>query len=215
MTNNNFNKYDDLEEIEFSKELSDSFKQPKSAKSTPKQSISIFQELLSYVKLIVIAIIIAFICTQFIIVNAKVPTGSMRSTIMEDDRLIGFRLSYLFSTPQRGDIVIFKFPDDETQNYIKRVIGLPGDIVTIENGAVYINGDLLEENYLNEPMITNDTKTFVVPASSYFMMGDNRNNSYDARYWTNTFVSKDKVLAKAIFKYYDGTDKNISFSLIK
>ena len=177
--------------------------------------ISPLKELFSYVKLIVIAVIIAFICTQFIIVNAKVPTGSMKNTIMEDDRLIGFRLSYVFSKPERGDVVIFKYPDDETQNYVKRVIGLPGDIITISQGVVSVNGDILEEDYIREPMKITEDETYIVPTGHYFMMGDNRNNSLDSRFWTNTFVAKDKILAKAIFKYFDGTNKNLTFKTIK
>ena len=76
------------------------------------------------------------IFTQYIIVNAEVPTGSMKNTIMEGDRLIGFRLSYLFSKPERGDVIIFKYPDDEKQNFVKRVIGIPGDVVQIIHGKV-------------------------------------------------------------------------------
>ena len=180
-----------------------------------KPEISPLKELLSYVKLILIAVVIAFICTQLIIVNAKVPTGSMKNTIMEDDRLIGFRLSYLFSEPKRGDVAIFKYPDDETQNYVKRIIGLPGDIITISQGLVYVNGDLLEEDYIREPMKITEDQTYIVPTGHYFMMGDNRNNSLDSRFWTNTFVAKDKILAKAIFKYFDGTNKNLTFKTIK
>ena len=76
----------------------------------------------------------------------------MENTILTGDRLIGFRLAYLFHEPERGDIVIFKYPDDESQNFVKRVIGIPGDVIQISNGHVYVNGEQLEENYLREPM---------------------------------------------------------------
>lgn len=168
----------------------------------------IWSEILSYIKIIILAVIIAFLCDTFLIVNAQVPTSSMKSTIMNGDRIIGNRLAYIFSTPQRGDIVIFKFPDDESEKYVKRIIGLPNDIVEImkdSNGIVhvYINGAMIDEPYINEPMSTTvDYQNYVVPDGHYFMMGDNRNNSLDSRYWDNKYVAKNKILAKALLKYY-------------
>lgn len=182
-------------------------------KKAPKP-VTIWSEIFSYIKILVAAVIIAFIFTRFIIVNAEVPTGSMKNTIMERDRLFGFRLAYLFSEPQRGDIVIFKYPDNETQNYVKRVIGTPGDVVQIKDGHVYINGEELVEDYLCEPMTQTETEeTYVVPEGYYFMMGDNRNSSLDSRYWKNTYVAKDKILAKAIFRYYDGYNEKYTFHI--
>lgn len=211
MTNNN--EYDDLEEIEVDDNKAFSENNNIGSKKQT-DSNSTFRELLSYIKIIVIAIGIAYICNQFIIVNAKVPTGSMKDTILEDDRLIGFRLSYLFSKPQRFDVVIFKFPDDETQNYVKRIIGLPGDVVEIKQGHVFVNSEELEESsYIREPMIDNNQDmTYCVPEGHYFMMGDNRNSSLDSRFWKNTYVAEDKILAKAIFKYYSS---HITFKFIK
>jgi len=210
MTTNN--EYDDLEEIELTESNKPSFEENNNDGEKPTSN-SALREILSYVKIIVIAIAIAFICNQFIIVNAKVPTGSMKDTIMEGNRLIGFRLSYLFSEPNRLDVVIFKYPDDETQNYVKRVIGLPGDIVVIKDGKVYVNDVLLDEPYIKEPMTVNgQVLTYSVPKGYYFMMGDNRNNSADSRFWKNTYVAENKILAKAIFKYYDS---HIVFELIK
>jgi signal peptidase I len=181
-----------------------------------EKPVTMLSEIFSYIKIVLIAVAIAFVFTQFIIVNAQVPTGSMKDTIMEGDRLIGFRLAYVFSQPQRGDIVIFKYPDDETQNYVKRIIGTPGDIIQIKEGHVYVNGNLLDESYIRESMIPTDTEeTYVVPEGHYFMMGDNRNNSLDSRFWTNTYVAKDKILAKVMFRYYSGTKHTVGFSLIK
>lgn len=167
---------------------------------------TILQELLGYVKILIIAVILALLINNFVIINASVPTGSMIHTIMKGDRLVGFRLAYIFSQPKRGDVIIFKYPDDPTQKFVKRVIGLPGDVVEIkrENGSVnvYVNGSLLSEPYLHEAMYSNKDYTFIVPADSYFVMGDNRNDSKDSRYWVNTYVPKNYILAKAIFKYY-------------
>lgn len=188
----------------------------KNTKKDSQKPVTFWSEVLSYIKILVAAVIIAFIFSRYVIVNAEVPTGSMKSTIMEHDKLIGFRLSYLFSEPERGDIVIFKYPDNETQNYVKRVIGTPGDVVQIKDGHVYVNGELLEEDYLYEPMQnTSIEETYVVPEGYYFMMGDNRNSSLDSRYWKNTYVAKNKIIAKVIFRYYDGYNEKFSFSKIK
>ena len=119
-----------------------------------------------------------------------VPTGSMENTIQPGDRLLGLRLTYLFSDPQRGDIAVFRYPVDEAlgkkTNYIKRIIGLPGETVEIRQGKIYIDGSdtPLEEDYLKEEWtVKNDGFTFEVPDDCYLMLGDNRNNSSDARYW--------------------------------
>ena len=122
----------------------------KGRKSDTKNAASVAGEFLSWVITIVAAVLIAMFLNRFVLINAEIPSGSMENTIMTGDKLIGFRWSYLFSGPERGDIIIFKFPDDESQNYVKRVIGCPGDTVKIEDGKVYVNGELLEEDYLKE-----------------------------------------------------------------
>ena len=176
---------------------------------------TIGQEILSYIKILAVAVIVAFLFTRFIIVNAQVPSGSMENTILTGDRLIGFRLAYLFHEPERGDIVIFKYPDDEKQNFVKRVIGIPGDVVQIIHGKVYVNGNELDEPYLREPMNDNEEEqVFVVPEGHYFVMGDNRNDSLDSRYWkTSNYVSEKKILAKVIFRYYNQSRHKINFKL--
>lgn len=160
-------------------------------------------EIISWIKTIILAAAIALFINFVIIVNASVPTGSMENTIMAGDRVVALRLSYLFSEPERGDVAIFKYPDDPEQKilYVKRVIGLPGDRVEVKDGGVYINGELLEEDYIRE--ITNgDYGPYEVPEGCYFMMGDNRNNSLDSRFWENKFVEEDAILGKVLFKYY-------------
>ncbi|WMJ90350.1 signal peptidase I [Anaerocolumna sp. MB42-C2] len=161
------------------------------------------KEIFEWAKVIVIAIAIAFILNNYVIVNAQVPTGSMENTVMTKDRIFAFRLAYLFEDPQRGDIVVFPFPDDEKVNYLKRIIGLPGDTVEIKDGKVYINNSKkpLKEDYLKETP-TGSFGPYKVPEDSYFMMGDNRNISEDSRYWNNPYVKKEKILGKAIIRYY-------------
>ena len=129
------------------------------------------KEVFSWVRMFAIVIVVVFVLTQFIIINAKIPSGSMENTIMTHDRLIGFRFAYWFEEPQRGDIILFEYPVDETQIYIKRVIGLPGETVEIRDGHIYIDGSEkpLEEDYLKETWIwENDGYTFEVPEGCYF-----------------------------------------------
>lgn len=187
----------------------------------------IYEELMSWVKPIVFAVVVALILDNFFIVNATVPTGSMENTIEPGDRLMGNRLAYIRSEPERGDIVIFKYPVNERENYIKRIIGLPGETVEILHGRIYINGspNALEEPYLKEEwMIQNDGFIFEVPDGCYLMLGDNRNNSKDSRYWADEavkegltndrdealnycYVAKEKILGKAMFTYWPSISK--------
>ncbi len=121
---------------------------------------------------------------------------------MTGDRVLGLRVSYWFESPQRGDIVFFRNPDDETEIFVKRVIGLPGETVEIKGGVTYIDGVAIDEPYLAEPARELDFGPYVVPDGCYFMMGDNRNNSSDSRYWVHTYVSGTKILGKAYWVYY-------------
>lgn len=180
------------------------------------------KEIISWVKFILIVVVLSLFINKCIIVNAEVPTSSMENLIKPGDRLIGNRLSYLIGKPERFEVVIFKYPVDESKNFIKRVIGLPGEKVRIEDGLIYINDskEPLEEDYLKEEWtVCNDGYEFEVPEDCYLMLGDNRNVSLDARYWAEEavnngladneqdaecyqYVSKDQLLGKALFKYW-------------
>lgn len=162
-------------------------------------------EIISWILTFLCAVVVALFLKNYIIINATVPTGSMENTILPGDDLLGFRLAYSHSDPKRGDIIIFAFPDDESKKYVKRVIGLPGETVEITQGKVYIDGSEtpLEEPYLKEQwLVATGPFKFEVPKNSYLVLGDNRNDSYDSRYWTNTFVKKDKIIGKVLFIYY-------------
>lgn len=163
----------------------------------------IVKEIISWILVFAIAFLLAFIINRFVIYKVVVPTGSMENTIMTGDKVFTFRLSYLFSEPKRGDIVVFPFPDDEEIDYIKRIIGVGGDIIEIKDGQLYIDDEPIIEDYLLEPMRKEDFGPVTVPEGHYFMMGDNRNSSLDAREWDNQFVDGDKIKGKAIFKYPD------------
>ena len=181
-------------------------KQKKRSRKQPEEEpFSWKKEIISWIQIIVAAVAIALVLNNFVIANSRVPTGSMEKTIMAKSRVIGSRLSYISSDPKRGDVVIFHFPDDPTGKlyYVKRVIGLPGETVNIVDGKVYINGSdtPLDEPYLAEPM-EGSYGPYTVPEGCYFMLGDNRNNSQDARFWQNKYVAKDKIIAKVLFSYY-------------
>ena len=160
---------------------------------------SIIKEIRDYVFLIVLAFALAFLMNKFVYANAEVPTGSMIPIVQPGDRLIVNRLAYLFEEPQRGDIVMFIYPDNEKDNYLKRIIGLPGEKVEIRDGLVYINDSKkpLSEPYLNDP-----PNGDFGPEGCYFMLGDNRDISQDARYWKNKYVKKEKIVGKVLFRYY-------------
>ncbi len=165
---------------------------------------SVAHEILEWLLVIVISATLAFLLDKFIIVNAKIPSASMEPTIMTGDRLIGNRLAYLKEDPKRGDIVIFLYPDNEKEYFIKRVIGLPGETVNIRAGKVYINDDTepLDESAYIVGTPLGDFGPYKVPEGAYFLMGDNRNNSMDSRYWNQKYVYKDKILGKAWARYW-------------
>ncbi len=165
------------------------------------------KEMKSWITLIVVAVVLVVVINKFVIINARVPTGSMEQTIHARSRMMGFRLAYVFSKPERGDIIIFRYPDNPKENYVKRVIGLPGETIEIRNGIVYINDIALEEDYVYFKGGVVDAKgdygKTLIPEKSYFVLGDNRNDSRDSRFWDSTsFVKEDIILGKAMFSYY-------------
>ena len=175
----------------------------KSSKKSQKDREGFVKEILQWCATIAAAFVIALIADTFLIVNAQIPSGSMENTIMPGDRVIGNRLSYLISDPERFDIVIFEYPDDPSQLFIKRIIGLPGETIEIRGGHIYINGSYEPLEDVDTKEVTNGSfGPYTVPDDCYFVMGDNRNNSKDSRYWVNTYVSEDAILGKAVFRYW-------------
>lgn len=166
---------------------------------------TIKREIISWIKTVLLAIVLAVLVNKFLIVNAEVPTGSMENTIMPGDRILAMRTSYWFDDPERGDVVVFRYPDDPEGKtlYVKRIIGVGGDEVVIENGNVYVNGEALEEPYIKE-ITQGNFGPYEIPQDCYFMLGDNRNRSLDARYWENQFVEPDAILGKVKLRYFKG-----------
>jgi len=172
-------------------------------------SEEIREEIISWIKCIVSAVVFAYLITNFVIVNAAIPSSSMEKTIMTGDRAVAWRLSYLLDEPERFDIVVFIFPDDGETLFVKRIVGLPGETVNVVEGKVYINDSTepLEDWFINGEDFGRyrNAGTFVVPEGHYFMMGDNRGSSFDSRGWeVSSYVAEDKILGKVIFKYYKG-----------
>ncbi|MEG1925945.1 MAG: signal peptidase I [Ruthenibacterium sp.] len=143
--------------------------------------------------------IIVFVLSRIVFLMAVIPTKSMNPTLPAPCWTYSSRLPYIFGKPERGDIVILKRDNGESTLYAKRVIGLPGDVIESKNGTIYINGVALVEDYLAETPEDLCLGPWTVPLSSYFVMGDNRNNSFDSRYWDEHFVPEDNILAKEKF----------------
>ncbi|MDD6637996.1 MAG: signal peptidase I [Lachnospiraceae bacterium] len=202
MSKDIINEADELQEDPVLDETEDTLEPEE---ETEEEKPSALREVVSWCLTFVFAIAVALILKNFVIINATVPTGSMEHTIEPGDDLFGLRIAYAFSEPKRGDIIIFKFPDDESEKYVKRIIGLPGEKVTITEGKIYIDDSEtpLEEDYLKEEWVrATGPFEFEVPEGCYLVLGDNRNDSYDARYWENTYVTEDEIIGKAYMIYY-------------
>lgn len=179
----------------------------KAIEKSEKQEVSKLKEAISFMTPIVIALIVAILLKTFIFANVVVPTGSMINTIQEGDRIIASRLAYINEDPKRYDVIIFHYPDDESQLFVKRIIGMPGETINIKNGIVYItdaSGNTTEarSDFVTNCVPTGDFGPYTVPLGSYFVMGDNRNDSWDARYWKKKNVEKKKIIGKVKFRYF-------------
>ena len=208
-------RFDDLEIVDLNGDEEEILKFPsdkprkddgkKNIENEEDEKIDWKKEIKSFVFTLLITMSVVLVLKNFVIINANVPTGSMENTIMPGDNILGFRLAYLTEDPKRGDVIFFPFPDNEEQKYVKRIIGLPGETVTIIEGKIYINDSTepLDEPYLKEEW-TKGTGPYVfeIPEDSYLCLGDNRNRSADAREWNNPYVTRDKIIGKAIFTYF-------------
>jgi signal peptidase I len=145
------------------------------------------------------AIFIALLLNMFAVQPTKVRGQSMEPTLHSDEYLLVEKITYRIRPPQRGDVVVFRYPRDEQENFIKRIIALPGETVEIRLGHVYINGKPLLEPYLLQ-LPRDDMPPTKVPADHYFVLGDNRLNSNDSR--TFGFVTMQEILGRAWLRYW-------------
>jgi len=178
-------------------------------------------KLREYVEAFAVALLIALLVRTFVIQAFKIPSGSMENTLLVGDHifvnkfLYGYHVPYTkgrilaFQTPQRGDIIVFVFPEDPSKDFIKRVVAIPGDMVEIRDKVVILNGEPLREEYtrfadgeMTDGFVRSrdNMPPVKVPAGEYFVMGDNRDRSYDSRFWG--FVDEDAVIGKALFIYF-------------
>lgn len=171
-----------------------------------------------WIESIIIAFILAMIIRVFLVQAFKIPTGSMRTTLMEGDIILVNKLIYGakipftnlrlpgFRQPKRGDVIVFIYPEDPKKDFIKRLIGLGGETVEIKNGTIYINGSPLLEPlfssryYYNRGRFAGEGEKILVPRNSFFVLGDNSASSQDSRYWG--FVPKKNILGEAILIYW-------------
>lgn len=148
---------------------------------------------------ILLAFIIVVVSQLFVFQLFKIPSPSMEPNLLVGDHVFVSKLSYLTQDPQRGEILVFRYPEDPRNFFIKRVIGLGGETLEVKNNQVYINGNLIEEPYL-PAQVYPDFGPVKIPPDQYFMMGDNRDGSYDSRKWG--FLDADLIIGKAQVRYW-------------
>lgn len=172
------------------------------------------------IKIVSIILLLLFCINRFLIINIHVPTSSMENTIKADDKLIGSRVSSIMGNIKRFDIVVARDPFDKDKLIVKRIVGLPGEKVEIKNSNIYINDSEipLSENFLKDNWIeNNDGYLYKIPENHFLMLGDNRNDSFDARFWAEeakkegildwekySYIDKKDIVAKIVFRYYHG-----------
>lgn len=156
--------------------------------------------------LIAIALCLALLIRTFVAEPRYIPSDSMLPTLHKGDRLVVEKISYLSGSPHLGDIVVFQPPEElqhrgypKDQAFIKRIIGTPGKTVSVADGKVYIDGQPIQENYIAEPPIL-PMEGRQVPPNQFFVMGDNRNDSNDSRYWG--FLPKENIIGRAVFRFW-------------
>jgi len=150
-------------------------------------------------EVVVISVGIAAFLITFIVQAFFIPSRSMEPTLEPGDRILVNKFIYRFQEPQHGDIIVFKFPLDPKRDFIKRVIALENEKIEIKDGVVYVNDQEIEEPYLKEIFLAN-YGPYQVPAGHLFMLGDNRNNSEDSRFWGA--LPRQNVVGKATVIYW-------------
>lgn len=163
-------------------------------------STSLKGEIISWIKIIISALVIATVLRTFVFQMALVNQISMEPTLIEGQMLVISKINYLLGNPQRGDIVVLK-DDVENKLLIKRVIGMPGEDVRIQDGKVYINNQELQD-YTSSPTYPYTQENWTLPAEQYFVLGDNREHSRDSRAEDVGLVDRDVIIGRAIFRIW-------------
>lgn len=156
---------------------------------------------------ILVALILTLVIRTYVIQAFKIPSGSMRPTLLEGDKLFVNKYIYRFEKPKRGDIIVFRYPQDPKKDFIKRLVAMGGETVEIRDGKIFVDGKemgrgdgLGEFYYYNHDPYGGPGEQIKVPTNMYYVLGDNSANSTDSRFWG--FVPKGYVLGKAVFRWW-------------
>lgn len=171
------------------------------SEAAPEKHNQVSSFLLETLQTIILAVVLYFLIDS-VIARVRVENLSMVPTLQPGEFLLVNRMASRIGNYHRGDIIIFHFPQDPQEDYIKRLIGLPGDVVKAENGAVSVNGQVLDESYISNPV--SYSGEWLVPENAYFVLGDNRNISSDSHSWG--FVPAENVVGKALAVYWPITE---------
>lgn len=189
--------------------------EPRKTGGVPRQK-SAFRE---YAEALIIAVLLALVIRTFVVQAFKIPSGSMLPTLQIGDHILVNKFIYYFTPIKRDDIIVFKFPQDESRDFIKRVIGLPGETLEIRGRQVSINGTPLNEPYavfadgpLGRGLEREHVGPLVIPPDHLFMMGDNRDRSMDSRVWG--LLDMHKVKGKAFIVYFSIRSEDVPYSSI-
>lgn len=167
----------------------------------------VIREIKEWTHSIIVALILTLVIRTFVVQAFKIPSGSMRPTLLEGDKLFVNKYVYRFEKPQRGDIIVFKYPEDPKKDFIKRLVAMEGETVEIKDGKIVVDGKALDDSesfgkfyYYNHDPFGGPYDKIKVPQNSYYVLGDNSANSTDSRFWG--FVPGKNVIGKAIFRWW-------------
>jgi len=163
------------------------------------------KEIFDFFKMVVWFALLFFGLRTFVVEGFEIQGNSMEPTLEDHERLFVLKFIYRFDAVERGDVIVFRYPEDVSRRFIKRVIGLPGDTVEIRNGDVLVNGRVLQEPYLDERYVRpNERKAKVtVPQDCYYVLGDHRSVSSDSR--SGWFVPRSNIIGKAALRFWPVT----------
>ena len=153
----------------------------------------------------IVVIVVGFM--NIVLPRSVVQGRSMEPSLESGNRLAGSPIPYWFGQPQHGDVVMLHPVEEDGDYLVKRIIGVPGDLIRITDGRVFINGTPIDESYINEPCFSCRNMSLLLGESEYYVMGDNRNHSYDSRNYGA--ITEDKIMAKVIFRWWPLTDLSL------
>jgi len=177
----------------------------------PPRDSSIKREVFEWVKMVVWVVVMFYGLRTFVVEGFEIRGHSMENTLENHERVLVAKFIYMFRPIQRGDVIVFRSPQDPKRRFVKRVIGLPGDRIAIKGGIVHVNGQPVDEPYVyeNDRGLRSREKllTAVVPERSYYVLGDHRNVSSDSRNWKS--VPRDAIIGKVMFRFWPPSEVGV------